>query len=95
MGAPHPYAEFLHRVTKPARYTGGEVGSRAKVWEPEVATVCLAFPDVYDIGMSHLGCQILYWLCNHTPGCCAERVYCPWLDAEQRMRQRNTWLRRH
>ncbi len=45
--------------------------------------------------MSHLGCQILYWLINHTPNCCAERVFCPWLDAEKRMRQKRiplfTW----
>ncbi|MCQ3934886.1 MAG: hypothetical protein DPW23_08370, partial [Gammaproteobacteria bacterium] len=57
--------------------------------------VIVAFPDTYTIGMSHLGCQILYWLCNHTPGVCAERVYCPWIDAERRMRDRGiplfTW----
>ncbi|MCS6900190.1 MAG: hypothetical protein RMJ98_09520, partial [Myxococcales bacterium] len=51
----HPYADFLHRVAKPARYIGGEVGSRRKDWATVEATVCLAFPDVYDIGMSHLG----------------------------------------
>jgi len=45
--------------------------------------------------MSHLGCQILYWLINHTPGCCAERVFCPWGDAEAIMRKKHlplfTW----
>lgn len=88
MGAPHPYAEFLHRVTKPARYTGGEVGSRAKVWEPEVATVCLAFPDVYDIGMSHLGFKILYGILNDDPRTLAERCYAPWIDMEAELRAR-------
>lgn len=57
--------------------------------------VAVAFPDTYKIGMSHLGCQILYWLCNHTPGVCAERVYSPWIDAEKVMRARKiplfTW----
>ena len=51
----HPYADFLDKVEKPARYTGGEVGSTSKDWSSVEATVCLAFPDVYDIGMSHLG----------------------------------------
>ncbi|MHC4092638.1 MAG: TIGR03960 family B12-binding radical SAM protein, partial [Planctomycetota bacterium] len=54
-----------------------------------------AFPDTYTIGMSHLGCQIIYWLCNHTAGVCAARVYVPWLDAERQMRRQNiplfTW----
>lgn len=87
MGA-HPYAEFLHRVTKPARYTGGEVGSRAKPWEPGVATVCLAFPDVYDIGMSHLGFKILYGILNDDPRTLAERCYAPWVDMEAELRAR-------
>jgi radical SAM family uncharacterized protein len=64
-------------------------------WEQADVRVVVAFPDTYAIGMSHLGCQIIYWLCNHTPGVTAERAYCPWIDAEKRMRARNiplfTW----
>ncbi len=86
--APHPYAEFLHRVEKPARYTGGEVGSIRKDWSQVEATVCLAFPDVYDIGMSHLGYKILYDILNRDPRTLAERAYTPWTDMEAELRTR-------
>ncbi|MDC3953431.1 TIGR03960 family B12-binding radical SAM protein [Polyangium jinanense] len=85
----HPYAAFLDRVEKPARYTGGEVGSVVKDWGSVEATVCLAFPDVYDIGMSHLGFKILYKLLNDDPRTLAERCYAPWKDVEAELRARN------
>ncbi|MBL9028647.1 MAG: TIGR03960 family B12-binding radical SAM protein [Myxococcales bacterium] len=85
---PHPYAAFLHKVTKPARYTGGEVGSTVKAWDAQVAKVCLAFPDVYDIGMSHLGFKILYSILNGDPRTLAERCYAPWVDLEAELRAR-------
>ncbi len=85
---PHPYAEFLPRLLKPARYVGGEAGSRARAWTDEVAKVCLAFPDVYDIGMSHLGFKILYGILNDHPGTLAERCYAPWVDLEAELRAR-------
>ncbi|MDI3286720.1 TIGR03960 family B12-binding radical SAM protein [Polyangium sp. 15x6] len=85
----HPYAAFLDRVEKPARYTGGEVGSVVKDWGSVEATVCLAFPDVYDIGMSHLGFKILYKLLNDDPRTLAERCYAPWKDVEAELRERN------
>ncbi|MDI1443643.1 TIGR03960 family B12-binding radical SAM protein [Polyangium sp. 6x1] len=85
----HPYAAFLDRVEKPARYTGGEVGSVVKDWSSVEATVCLAFPDVYDIGMSHLGFKILYKLLNDDPRTLAERCYAPWKDVEAELRARN------
>ena len=95
-------AELLPYVTKPAQYIGGELNQLARPgdWEQAHVRVAIAFPDTYAIGMSHLGCQILYWLCNHTPGVTAERVYCPWLDAEKVMRAKRiplfTWdTRRH
>ncbi len=84
----HPYADFLDRVEKPARYTGGEVGCVVKDWAAVDATVCLAFPDVYDIGMSHLGYKILYDVLNKQPRTLAERVYCPWVDMEAELRRR-------
>ena len=86
--------ELLPCVRQPAQYIGGEVNQlvRPGDWEAAEVRVALAFPDTYAIGMSHLGSQILYWLCNHTPGVCAERVYSPWLDAEEAMRARRLTL---
>lgn len=85
---PHPYEPFLKNLLKPARYTGGEVGETRRAWEPEVAKVCLAFPDVYDIGMSHLGFKILYKILNDDPRTLAERCYAPWGDLEKELRAR-------
>ncbi|MBM4374588.1 MAG: TIGR03960 family B12-binding radical SAM protein [Deltaproteobacteria bacterium] len=84
----HPYASFLARVEKPARYAGGEVGAVVKDWASVEARVCLAFPDVYDIGMSHLGYKILYKILNDDPRTLAERAYCPWVDMEAELRER-------
>ena len=84
----HPYASFVHLVQKPARYLGGEHGARPKDWDSVDARVCLAFPDVYDIGMSHLGFKILYKLLNDHPRTLAERAYAPWIDMEVQLRAR-------
>ncbi|HZU81804.1 MAG TPA: B12-binding domain-containing radical SAM protein, partial [Polyangiaceae bacterium] len=84
----HPYASFVHLVQKPARYLGGEFGARVKDWAAVEARVCLAFPDVYDIGMSHLGFKILYRLLNDDPRTLAERAYAPWVDMEAQLRAR-------
>ncbi|AUX25335.1 B12-binding protein [Sorangium cellulosum] len=84
----HPYASFLDQVEKPARYAGGEVGSVVKDWSAVEARVCLAFPDVYDIGMSHLGFKILYKLLNDDPRTLAERCYAPWVDMEAELVKR-------
>src|SRR5436190_2400888 len=84
----HPYAELVHRVEKPARYLGGEYGSVLKDWDEVRARVCLAFPDVYDIGMSHLGYKILYKILNDDPRTLAERCYAPWADMEAELRKR-------
>ena len=64
----HPYADFLHEVSKPARYLGGERFAVAKDWSGLRAKMVLAFPDVYDIGMSHLGTKILYKIVNDDRG---------------------------
>ncbi|MFO0552316.1 MAG: TIGR03960 family B12-binding radical SAM protein [Polyangiaceae bacterium] len=85
----HPYAAFLPRLEKPARYTGGEVGARRRAWTDDVAKVCLAFPDVYDIGMSHLGFKILYKVLNDDPRTLAERCYAPWVDLEAELKARS------
>ncbi len=89
--------EILPFVTKPGQYIGQEINQLVGPddWNQARVRVAVAFPDTYTIGMSHLGCQILYWLINHTDGCCAERVFCPWTDAEEVMRKKNiplfTW----
>src|SRR3990172_12756711 len=77
---------ILSRVSKPARYAGGEWNSIAKDWESQSVRIALAFPDVYDIGMSNLGLAILYDVLNRQPDVVAERVYAPWLDMESEMR---------
>jgi radical SAM family uncharacterized protein/radical SAM-linked protein len=87
--AEHPYAAFLHKVEKPARYAGGEAGQAKKDWSAVQARVCLAFPDVYDIGMSHLGYKILYRVLNDDPRLLAERCYTPWVDMERELRARD------
>ena len=77
---------ILPRVSKPARYTGGEWNSVVKNWEAQAIRIALAYPDVYDIGMSNLGLAILYDILNGQPDVVAERVYAPWLDMEAQMR---------
>ena len=84
----HPYAEFVHRVEKPARYLGGEYGAAKKPWDSVEARICLAFPDIYDIGMSHLGFKILYKILNDDPRTLADRAYAPWVDMEAELRKR-------
>jgi radical SAM family uncharacterized protein/radical SAM-linked protein len=88
----HPYADFVHLVQKPARYMGGEHGARPKDWAGVRARVCLAFPDIYDIGMSHLGFKILYKILNDDPRTLAERCYTPWVDMEAELRKRGVPL---
>lgn len=85
--------DILSSVQKPARYTGGEFGSIVKPAEEVEATIVLAFPDVYEVGMSYLGFKILYHLLNKQEGVAAERVYAPWIDMEAKMRERNIPLR--
>ncbi|MBN1612653.1 MAG: TIGR03960 family B12-binding radical SAM protein [Polyangiaceae bacterium] len=82
----HPYAEFLPLVSRPTRYTGAEYGVCRKDWNDVDVRVCLAFPDLYDIGMSHLGLRILYAILNGSPRILAERCYAPWVDLERQLR---------
>jgi radical SAM family uncharacterized protein len=80
---------LLPLVRQPGQYIGREINQLVQDgdWEKARVRVAVAFPDAYTIGMSHLGCQIIYWLANHTPNVCAERVYAPWIDAEAVMRR--------
>jgi radical SAM family uncharacterized protein len=82
-----PLDRILPRVQKPARYTGGELNSIAKDWNSAAVKVALAFPDVYEVGMSNLGLGIIYHLVNAREGWLAERVYAPWPDMEAELRR--------
>ncbi|MCD7975296.1 MAG: TIGR03960 family B12-binding radical SAM protein [Phascolarctobacterium sp.] len=79
--------DILSSVQKPVRYTGGEFGSIIKSATETEVFIALAFPDVYEVGMSYLGFQILYYLLNKKQGIAAERVYAPWIDIESKMRE--------
>ncbi|MBT0651489.1 TIGR03960 family B12-binding radical SAM protein [Geomobilimonas luticola] len=74
----------LLEIEKPARYMGGEMGGVRKE-RPDIR-FALAFPDVYEVGMSHLGLQILYGILNGVPWLAAERAYAPWPDREEQLR---------
>ena len=79
-------------LSKPSRYIAAEWNSVVKDPATTEVRVALAFPDVYEIGMSHLGLKILYQLLNAHPEVLAERVYAPWLDAEALLRERGVPL---
>jgi radical SAM family uncharacterized protein len=81
--------ELLFQVSKPARYTGGEWNSVIKNWETTPIHIALAFPDIYEIGMSNLAIHILYDILNKQPDVLAERVFAPWVDMEQVLRSNN------
>ncbi len=70
----------LTEVSRPSRYLGGELGSRSKSPEQVDLRMALAFPDVYEVGMSHIGFPILYRILNDLEGISAERAYAPWPD---------------
>ncbi len=80
--------EFLSLVSKPVRYLGQEVHSIRKEPAEVKLKFCLAFPDVYEVGMSHLGIQILYHILNSKKGIACERVFAPWGDMEGVLRDR-------
>ena len=79
--------QCLKRVQKPARYIGNEFNSIHKMWTPDIMTVAFCFPDVYEVGMSHLGMKILYHMLNEREDTLCERVFAPWDDMEQEMRK--------
>ena len=89
--SPRPVDEELNRilprVQRPGRYTGGELNQIVKDWETTETKVALAFPDIYDLGMSNYGLAILYDIINQRPDALAERTFLPWTDMEKIMRQ--------
>lgn len=78
---------LLPKVEKPARYVGGEYNAVVKDWGRVAVKVAFAFPDVYEVGMSHLGLQILYHVVNSREDALMERVFAPWTDMERLMRE--------
>jgi radical SAM family uncharacterized protein/radical SAM-linked protein len=78
----------LHEVQRPSRYVGLELNAAKKAWQDARLRFCLAFPEVYEIGMSHLGLAVLYRILNACEGILADRAYCPWPDMEEVMRRR-------
>ncbi len=80
---------ILLRVEKPARYVGGEVNMVVKDPRSVDIRFCMCFPDVYEVGMSHLGIQILYDMFNRREDTYCERVYSPWMDLDPILREKN------
>lgn len=81
--------EILMSVDKPARYIGNEVNAVIKDKNKVDIRFCMCFPDVYEIGMSHLGIQILYDMFNRYEDVWCERVYSPWVDLDKIMREKH------
>lgn len=86
------FESLLSRVQKPGRYSGGEWNIKKKNPDDVDIKVALAFPDLYEIGMSYLGQKILYFLLNERKNILAERVFAPWIDMEKELLDSNTEL---
>lgn len=83
---------ILAAVQKPGRYVGGELNSVVKDKEKVDCRYAFCFPDTYEIGMSHLGMKILYSLSNARKDTWCERVFAPWVDMEEKMRENGVLL---
>lgn len=81
-------SRILASVEKPARYLGGEINEVRKPWDSVDVRFALAFPDMYEVAMSHLGLHILYHAINRRPDALCERAYMVWPDLEAQMRRR-------
>ena len=90
---PKTYEQIIAQVIKPARYLGGEHNSIVKDWNSTALKVALAYPDLYDLGMSNLGIALLYDIINKRGDALAERVFSPWTDFENLLRENNEPLR--
>ncbi len=87
------FDSHLNGVEKPGRYVGLEVNACRKSFESASVRFALAFPDVYEIGLSHIGLQLLYHQLNAAEGVMADRVYAPWPDYEAKLRSTGEPLR--
>ncbi len=86
---PKEVEKVLLKVQKPGRYVGGEPHSVVKKREEVDVRFAFCFPDVYEVGMSHLGIKILYGAINQVPYFWCERVFAPWIDMEHQMVEKN------
>ncbi len=77
---------WFSKISRPSRYLGNEVNSVKKRQGSTEVSVALVFPDVYEVGMSHLGLEILYHILNRREWLCAERAFSPWVDLERELR---------
>lgn len=84
--------DILYRVEKPSRYIGGEINSVMKDLSKDMIRFGFGFPDVYEVGMSHLGMHILYGLLNSKEDIYCERIFAPWTDLEAEMREHDVEL---
>ena len=89
------FESILKTVSKPGRYAGGEYGQVIKDKEKVKARFAFCFPDTYEIGMSNLGVRILYGCLNREEDVWCERVYAPWVDMEEKMREYGLPLTAH
>ncbi len=80
-------SDILPKVTKPITYLGNELNAVHKEVDEKMIRFAFAFPDIYEVGMSHLGLKILYGLLNDQDDIWCERVFSPWIDMEKEMRQ--------
>jgi len=83
---------WFSNIARPSRYIGGEINQIKKDPARVEVAVALAFPDVYEVGMSHLGLKILYQILNSHSWLAAERAFCPWPDLEYEMKARKISL---
>ena len=79
--------KILNKVEKPLRYLGDEYNAVKKDWEKTAVRSLFAFPDIYEVGMSHLGLKIIYNIVNQNPDFLMERVFTPWIDMEEELRK--------
>jgi len=89
----HYSQKILNRVQKPGRYTGGEWNMVTKDWSTVEVRTVLSYPDIYEVGMSGITIPILYELINRKENALAERVFAPWPDMEQVLRQSGEHLK--
>ncbi|MGV8074281.1 MAG: TIGR03960 family B12-binding radical SAM protein [Syntrophobacteraceae bacterium] len=87
------FVSLLNGIENPGRYVGCEVNAYGKPFDEANVRFALAFPDVYEVGLSHLGVRLLYHVLNSLPHVMADRVYAPWLDFEKRLRANREPLR--
>ena len=80
--------EILLAIEKPARYCGGEINAVTKDLNDRMIRFAMCFPDIYEIGMSHLGIQIIYEMLNRMDDVWCERVYSPWIDLHKIMKEK-------